>query len=50
MRNLDAGEEPVEDSEIDVQLRHQARKLVIASLVSALVITAVVVIVMWRPR
>ena len=50
LRNLDAGEEPINDSEIEARLRRQAHKLVITALVSALVITGVVVIVTWRPR
>jgi len=48
LRNLDGGTEPVDDSEIDTRLRRQARKLVIASVVSALVVTGVAVMIMWR--
>jgi len=47
LRNLDAGTEPIDESEIDTQLRRRARKLVLAAVVSALVITAIAVMVMW---
>ena len=50
LRNLDAGEEPINDFEIDARLRRQARKLVIAALVTAVGITGIVVMITWRPR
>ena len=48
LRNLDAGTEPIDDCEIEARLRRQARKLVIAAVVSALVITVIVVMVLWE--
>ena len=45
LRNFDGGDEPVGDAEIDAHLRRQARKLVIAALVTAGVITGIVVII-----
>ena len=50
LRNVDGSDEPVGDTEIDARLRRQARKLVVAALVIALVITGIVVMVTWSPR
>ncbi len=44
-RNLDAGDEPVNDREIEDQLRRQARKVYIESIVMALVLTAIMILV-----
>ena len=44
-RNLDAGDEPVNDAEIERQLRKQARKVYTESVAMALVLTAIMIIV-----
>ena len=46
LRNLDAGEERIDDAQSEALLRRQARKLVIAALMSAVMITAIVVMAM----
>jgi hypothetical protein len=49
-RNMDAGEEQVDDSAADRQIRWQARKVIIEGLISAALLTAVVLALPRRRR
>lgn len=44
-RNLDAGDEPVNDRALEEQLRKQARKVYIESAAMAFVLTAIVLFI-----
>lgn len=45
LRNMDTGDEEIEDAEILAQVRRQARKVNILSLVWSIVLTIIVVLI-----
>ena len=44
-RNLDAGDEPVNDAAMEQQLRKQARKVYVESVAMALLLTAIAIFI-----